>query len=1422
MKMKTVHTLLVTVLLIAGTAAVCEAGTYYVSTAGSDTNPGTQALPWRTIGKASSVMVAGDTVLVSAGTYNESITTTRNGAPGNRIVFRAAGTVNTGSWAILHNYITVDGFSLSGNSIAISSRDGTNGSYCEVLNNKINAGDISMAYKSNPTGNLIKGNHLYGAVSPAGDWPQIQIWGSNSIAEYNDIGPNSDIDAFRFWGTGHIIRHNYVHDTTYSPDSKAHSDGFQTFGDNGDSANNIVIENNRFINSEGQLFNTSQDGVAGIHDLIFRNNVVVNYSRQNCNVGLPYFYIYNNTFYNVGLIYQVTGGPGLPFNGSYLVVKNNIFVGMNGLANTDFDNVYNNPSGLPFTREYNFYSDGSGNPLNYYTSEAGGINGGNIRFVNAATNNFLLQSNSPAIDHGVTLTGFNYDFAGTTRPKGAAWDIGAYEHVATQTATSLSQWGITWTFDKAYTYGTYANGDYWVLGPVTITAVSPAYAAGRNGWEVNPVTEGDQGFDNRPCVYGGAAFNAALIPNLPYTASGRKSIVKSISRTSSIIYSPLQTVAVLTVVDSIPADNGATVFRPPYVGTAKPDYSVNNLHTNLLPAYARTPGAVSLNWILGKYQHVQMEHKDPGPQLRPTDNYQTAANGDTYGGYVGSDIASATLGLMLNDPPSAKMPALIAYVQSGIDRYHMMLSGQRWGSGEGYNPNMKLPIYFMAALFQDSTITLGVQALPQAWTEAAELYRGRNGTVLFGDTEYWGDPEEKYWGNIIAGGVGNYEYRDPYGIIDGSVPVDRYQFSVLSPTWKGQALAVQLMPALKAIYDYPILLEYADRWVTTGCWTQPDDCAPYDGNPANYGITFGPDGHGGYIKDSNPADGMGRFPGMHGADKDGGYYVSATADEMWAAYRNSVVSNPPAITLQPAHQTVSVGQAATFTVTASGSAPLAYRWQTNTVNISGATNASYTTPATTLAANGIGFRVIVTSASGSVTSSVATLTVLSPDIYAPTVSLAAPANGAMVSNAVTVSATATDNVAVAGVQFKLDGTNLAAEDTTSPFSISWDTWTAGNGSHALTAVARDSAGNAKTSSAVNVTVNNPVGGGLAIASATPAAVKGTNATLTTAAFTPPAGSVLYIAIAINSWTGGGENRITGVTDNLASHLVYEQQAVSGIENTADTVVYLYTASVPTAQAMTVSVTQASGQAAMLKVLVVTGADHSRPVGAKGGGHGVAGVVSDTYISTIDGSLGWLLYADWNVGPVPTAGSNQTVYDSYTVSNFDTYAIIKQNSVTATSGSSVTMSTTAPTSGAQISHLYFEMRPGVSGDMMVSGIPASWLIRHFGGTNAVNGRAQDDWDHDGMNNLAEYIAGTVPTSVSSRLQVSGFVVQAGTNLVINWSSVAGKWYKIQTSTNLLVEFDGAEEVHIPATPAINTSTVIVDQINSRYYRITVEQ
>ena len=86
----------------------------------------------------------------------------------------------------------------------------------------------------------------------------------------------------------------------------------------------------------------------------------------------------------------------------------------------------------------------------------------------------------------------------------AATDASAAVTQAVQDRTSITQHGITWTFDKAYPSGTYVNGDSWVQGPIVITKISNSLneerftaGPGVNGSMLNPGTSGKQGYDNR-------------------------------------------------------------------------------------------------------------------------------------------------------------------------------------------------------------------------------------------------------------------------------------------------------------------------------------------------------------------------------------------------------------------------------------------------------------------------------------------------------------------------------------------------------------------------------------------------------------------------------------------------------------------------------------------------------------------------------------------------------------------------------------------------------------------------------------------------------------------------------------------------------------------------------------------------------------
>src|SRR5687767_11786244 len=96
-----------------------------------------------------------------------------------------------------------------------------------------------------------------------------------------------------------------------------------------------------------------------------------------------------------------------------------------------------------------------------------------------------------------------------------------------------------------------------------------------------------------------------------------------------------------------------------------------------------------------------------------------------------------------------------------------------------------------------------------------------------------------------------------------------------------------------------------------------------------------------------------------------------------------------------------------------------------------------------------------------------------PPLGSLIVNITSPSSGSTVRGTVPASATVTiiGGLTVRGVQFRIDGVNLGSEDTDSPYSVPWDTRTASNASHTVTAVARDLLG-ASWSDQVTVTVDN--------------------------------------------------------------------------------------------------------------------------------------------------------------------------------------------------------------------------------------------------------------------------------------------------------------------------------------------------------------
>ena len=202
----------------------------------------------------------------------------------------------------------------------------------------------------------------------------------------------------------------------------------------------------------------------------------------------------------------------------------------------------------------------------------------------------------------------------------------------------------------------------------------------------------------------------------------------------------------------------------------------------------------------------------------------------------------------------------------------------------------------------------------------------------------------------------------------------------------------------------------------------------------------------------------------------------------------------PSITTSPTNQTVTVGQTATFTVVAAGTAPLSYQWQKNGVNIAGATAASYTTPVTTTSNSGSTFAAVVSNTVGTVTSATVTLTV-NPAPVGPSITTSPT------SQTVTAGQTATFTVVAAGTaplsyQWQKNGVNIAgatAASYTTPVT------TTSNSGSTFAAVVSNTVGTV-TSAAATLTVNPaPVGPSITTSPTNQTVTAGQTATFTVVA-----------------------------------------------------------------------------------------------------------------------------------------------------------------------------------------------------------------------------------------------------------------------------------------------------------------------------------
>ena len=413
--------------------------------------------------------------------------------------------------------------------------------------------------------------------------------------------------------------------------------------------------------------------------------------------------------------------------------------------------------------------------------------------------------------------------------------------------SQISQFGITWTFDKDYTVGQFTNGDYWVVGPVTIMKIQPASVElnGRtiNGSMINPSPKLDrvQGYDS--AAYGRYArpedydpkLNAArpnnndLSQSNPLILQPDCSLVSTESALQDIGSTKLKTAAVLTILKS-PAENGS--FRPPYSGVDKTiRFNKEQLDYSLLASLKPVPRCPNLSTVERYFERPWIDHVPlwPARSLHPADNMPD------YGREMATQIGVGALMLHLNFSNDRKEKLLVRYVQLGIDLYGIVRDGgeKNWTGMGGHASGRKWPILFAGLVLNDPNMkNIGRVDIPDYGSSHPQyVHFGEDDQTFYvtqADVDATHSPE---W---------NPDHRDaqriPYeiediglpewGIVHAIAPECSNKYwktayrSVSSPCWGGIVLAVHIM-GVKDLWNHDALFDYVDRYMqATPDWRQ--------------------------------------------------------------------------------------------------------------------------------------------------------------------------------------------------------------------------------------------------------------------------------------------------------------------------------------------------------------------------------------------------------------------------------------------------------------------------------------------------------------------------------------------------------------------------------------------------------------------------
>ena len=396
-------------------------------------------------------------------------------------------------------------------------------------------------------------------------------------------------------------------------------------------------------------------------------------------------------------------------------------------------------------------------------------------------------------------------------------------------ASSITQDGITWTFDRGYKAGQYINGDWWVVGPVTIVHISPQWDGTRHGSQVNPLPGNaslsrPQSYHRDAPDYRDSA-NAAI--DMPLRLDPDDSLISTIGWSRSDPGAPIhstglrpdvRSASVLTVVDEQPA---ADAFRPQYSGGAKDEHRWSDVEMSLLPSLPRAGiSAPSLAAANRDISGVFVDHLSywNGREIHPSNNTSD------YGRDIAVEMNEASLLLMLDYSEAEKRELAISLVQRGIDLHGLLRqapsiaqngSGNGWWGdfGGGHGIGRKWPILFAGIMLDDPSMkNVGRDYGAEFFQEDCQIRYGNSGARM---VTWTGGGME--WGEFLC----TRENRTPSGNSAG------YRTCCTGNAINGAALSVHLMDRHRAstnaeeLWNNPVFFDYIDHYMDELSFSDP-------------------------------------------------------------------------------------------------------------------------------------------------------------------------------------------------------------------------------------------------------------------------------------------------------------------------------------------------------------------------------------------------------------------------------------------------------------------------------------------------------------------------------------------------------------------------------------------------------------------------